>query len=383
MRMYSIDQEKEKESQKAVEVELSPISKWKRILAYLGDMMSVFMASFVIFNCVVYPIANAAVPYDAEGATIASKNRNDILFGNKILFYEKEEEKYNFDKDLKYTFNRFASYFVCGEGETINPNYPEYAHIEENNIIKTYYVDIRNDVTTYKSMFTKYSDFFDITDTEITLKSEIKENVRFYFDPNEQFVSDDYKALSEVFAGMYGIITKDIEEKDLTYIKSGSSAPISYKNCTEIVTKQSNIFNWRMTICAFITHFLSVIIMHVVIPLINKNGRTITMMVMKIDRISKINLKRISKPETGIIGGYSLAFDLPYVFLLPLSYTAFIYMFNFPLLPTFSILGLLLIIIGLVVTLVTPFNQSLVDLLTRTVIVPQDGLDAVESAKIR
>jgi len=84
--MYSIDKQLEEQKNKPVEIDIHPVSKWKRILVYLGDMMFCFIAAFVIFNCVTYPLATVIAPYDSEKSLQAAKDRDSVLYDNKILF---------------------------------------------------------------------------------------------------------------------------------------------------------------------------------------------------------------------------------------------------------------------------------------------------------
>ncbi len=38
-------------------IDIHPLSKWKRLLVFLGDYFIAFIASFILFNLVVFPSA--------------------------------------------------------------------------------------------------------------------------------------------------------------------------------------------------------------------------------------------------------------------------------------------------------------------------------------
>ena len=155
--MYS-DQVKET---KNYEIDLHPISKWKRILLYLGDMLITFILGVFIMNVAVMPLyslfntTNSSLSYKAE------KIRDDILYENKLLYWYDDNlrnaPQYDFDKDLVYTYRRFLAYYVIDDETPLDTRIPEYVHKLENEVIKTYYVNIRSDEATYLDVFTKHN----------------------------------------------------------------------------------------------------------------------------------------------------------------------------------------------------------------------------------
>ena len=149
--MYS-DQIKKKE---VIEIDIHPISKWRRILVFLGDFFIHFIISIIIMNIAVMPICSIFVKPETERSYAAEKKRDNILYEHQLLFYKTDEsasgnyKKYDFDSNLAYTFNRFLAFYTFADETSLNPEYPEYSHKIENEVIWTYYNDICSDSITY------------------------------------------------------------------------------------------------------------------------------------------------------------------------------------------------------------------------------------------
>lgn len=380
---YSIDKEKKSIENKPREVEIHPAKKWKRILLYLGDMMLSFIACFVLFSAAIYPLSMVFVKYNAAETVQAGQERDDILYYHQLLFYKDDEfEKYNFTDNLKYTYNRFLAYYAfSSEDSVIDSSHPEYSHQNNNEVIKTYFVDIRDDSLTYQNLYKEYDEFFVVDEQgHVSLLASVQESVKYYFDPEEKLESDDYKNLSEVFAAMYGKIISIIMKEDLTYIDVDLTFH-SYIRCQDIIDTNASIYNWRMSISLMISFALSTFIIHILYPLINKRRRTPLMSIMQLDRLGVDSLKPLGKLETAFSGVYPLVFDLPYILFVPLSYTTILTIFDLPLIFVLFLIGLLLILISLIIMLIQPFNRTASDLLSRSIIVPAEDIDAVDQAK--
>lgn len=384
--MYS-DEIKAKNSENTIEVDLHPISKWKRFLLYLADFFISFIVAVLLMNVAVMPICSLFRKTDSTKSYEAEKIRDDILYEHKLLFYrplgEDKYQKYNFDSDLTYTFNRFLAYYVFDSEEaSLNEQFPEYSHLIENETILHYYKDIRNDLPTYIELFKQHNlndECFDVTDDVFTLKSEIKEQVRIYFDPNEELGKlgkSYYSKLSDFFSALFGCVIQDIYQNDL--IDSNGN---SYNECQKIINDVNKQYYMTIAICGIISYVLSWALTKILYPLINKSGHTIGMSIMKIERLGYKNLMPLSKGEVALTASYSLLFDLPYISLLSLSYSDFIYSLNIPILPILSLISLVIVIVSLFVMLFSNFNRTISDYLSQSVLVSSDDCDALIKAK--
>lgn len=380
--MYSID----KKETKNIEIDIHPISKWKRILVYLADLAISFIIAVILMNVVVMPIYSAFNKTNSSLSYQAEKIRDDILYEHELLFYRNDQyanyDKYNFDSDLVYTYNRFLAYYVFTDTTPLNEKFPEYTHQEKNEVIKTYFVNIRSDSAQYLDLFTKHNqekNYFVISGANITLKQEIIDEIRVFFKPNEslgKIGQGYYDDLSSIFSALYGCVIKDIYENDLTDTQGHS-----FKEYQAIIKEVAKNFYLGIAICAIISYVLAWAITRLVYPLINKSGHTIAQSFMKVDRLGVNNLYPISRAETALMSAYHLFFDLPYIMFLSLSYTTFIYSFSVPIIPILSLIGLLISLVGLFIILFNPFNRSATDLLSQSVLIASEEVDGIIKAK--
>lgn len=370
---------------KTVEVDIHPISKWKRMLLYLGDMFISFIAAVFLMNVLVMPVCSAITKPNTEKAIAAEHKRDEILYENKILFFKEESTnfpKYDLDANLKYTSNRFIAYYVFDSDQSLDPYYPEYSHISDNEVFWTYYHRIRSDDLTYYDLFEKHNkeaNLFVIEGTNISLKEEVINEIKVYFKPGETLGSKGqtyFDQLNELFSALYGCVTKDIYEKDL-YDSAGNSFKINQ----QIVTEINENYYTVMAICSSISFVLAWAIVRIVYPLINKSNHTPTMSIMKVDRLGYRNLLPLSKGETVLTSAYYLAFDLPYIMFVPLSFITMIYALKIPVLPILSLMSLLLVVCSLIIILVNSFNRSAVDIFSQSVLIPSEEVDGIIKTK--
>ncbi len=379
--MYSIDQQELEEKNKPIEIELHPISKWKRLLVFLGDFFICFFLSFLLLNVLVNPIASAATHANerTEQAKEAEKMRDDLLYYYELLFFKAgESSQYNYDSNLKYTFKRWLSYYALDEMKD------EYGPDAKNEVIYTYYHDLsdRVDDVTYLKLYTdenKSLNYFDIDSGVITLKQEVKDEVSLAYIPNETLGGQGekmYNNLSSMFAKMYRVIMEDIFVKDLV------NGDQSFSKYQQTIKDLATYDGWVVSICILIAYALSFIILHIVYPLIAKNGHTITMSIMKIERIGTNNLNTLSKLEYVLYGGFSLILEMGFLMFMPLTYgTSFVYAFTYPLLSIFSLTSIFICLVSVFVMIFNSYNRTLSDLCSRSVVISREDLDELYAAK--
>lgn len=387
--MYS-DEIKKKEP---TEIQISPLSKWKRILLYLGDMMISFILAVLLMNVVVMPIYSLFNKVDAKRVEEANTIRNEILYENKLLFYRDDlagnYAKNNFDGNLIYTFDRFLAFYIFEDDQSLNPTFPEYSHRLDNEIIWTYYHDIRGDYLTYYDIFSKSlsdTDYFIINETIIetsapliTLKDDIKDTLKVHYMPGEELGKTGkkyYEDISDIFSALFGCVIQDIYANDL--MDSNGHSFNEYQAIIELVSKN---YYTSLAICGGISYVLSWFCVRFLYPLINKDRRSPTMSIMRVDRLGYDTLAPIDKKETLLMSAYYFAFDMPYLAFLSLSYTTFIYSLSIPVLPLLTIISILLVIVSLLFIVFNYFNRSFVDIISKTVMVPTEDVDMIIKAK--
>ena len=363
-------------------VDISPISKGKRLLAFLADFFLVFIITFVVFNALVMPVGNAITKFNDRQTrnNDAAIAQFSILYNQKVMFHENDADIYAYNQNVEYTMNCFLSYYAFNDGEVVG-NHPQYGHFKDNEVVRHFYCDIRDDKKAYFKLFNDFNNeypYFLINEEIITLKDDIKSNVKLSFVNPDDMSSDGKTALGNLqnfFMNAYAAIFKDIEQNDL--VDQGSS----YLANKAIVNEMEEFLKWQLCLSSIISYLVAIIVYFILLPVCNKDGRTLAMMMMRLSRIGTNNLYLLNKGESVINAIYMLPFNLLTVFFMPMTYVTFTYLFNIHILPAFGLIGLLLMIASLVVILVSSFNRSISDYLSRSVLIKNEDLDEIYRSK--
>ena len=371
--------EEEKE-QKTINV--SPISKGKRVLAFLADFFLLFIVTFVIFNVAVMPLGNLMTDSTkrqnaSDEAAIVQFN---ILYEQKVMHHENSDDLYYYNANVEFTMNCYLSYYSFSDSDVLE-THKQFGHKEENEVIKHFYKDIRNDFNKYLSTLQTFNNeyqYFDIDGQNISLKDEVKTNIKLsFFSPDD--MSENGKTmlgnLQNEFMNLYADVFKDIEANDLT--NNGTS----YLANQKIVKDRETFLQWQLVISSFIAYLLSIIIYFIIIPLFTPDGRTLALLMMRLSRIGTNNLYLLSKGENILNAIYMLVFNLAVVFFMPMTYVTFTYLFNIPVLFPSLLIGLVVIIASLITLLISSYNRTICDYLSRSVIIKNDDLDEIYRSK--
>ena len=379
--MYSID--KEEAAPKTV-VDVVPLGKGKRILVFLADLFLCFVAAFVLLNAMIMPIAQSSTNFSSK-----SKSYNEslslshtILYKNKVLlsYYNNDEDDIN--SNILYTFNCWLSYYISDAEETPDPSYPQYGHKVDNIVIHHYFVDIRLNEQNYVDLFNHYNkanEYFEYGSGDFQLKESIKSTLSSYYNPmveaggNEKKIANNIK--NSVFLPLLAEVFTDIKKNDLTYNNN------SYNQCQKIINNYATYLKTLLTITIFIAYVLSIIIMHLIIPLINKNRKTISMMMMRVERINISRLYICKRKESLGTFFYSLFTNAMFIFILPVSFVNFAYIFNLNVIIIFALLSLLLSLSSLLVILFNYYNRALSDIFSRSILITTAKLDEIYRAR--
>lgn len=363
-------------------VQIPTLFKGKRILVFLADFFLSFIFAFVLFNAMAMPISNAITSSNERNSRndIAAKRQFEVLYDNKVLLYQDINSKYNYVENVEYTLNCYLSYYSFEDTDSLE-GYPQYGHKEENEVVKHFYYDIRNSSSVYLDNLLKFNstyDYYIIEGNNISLKDNVKTNLKLsFFSPND--MSEDGKTIlanmQNNFMNLYADVFKDIEKNDLL------SGDISYLKNKAIVSQCENELQWQLVISSSISYFLSVVISFLIIPLFNKDNRTLGMMMMRITRIGTNNLYLLKKSETILNFVYMLVFNLPIIFFMPMTYVVFTYLFNLPVLPALLFIGLILNLASFLSIMFSPLNRSISDYLSQSVLIKNSDLDEIYRSK--
>ena len=181
--------------------------------------------------------------------------------------------------------------------------------------------------------------------------------------------------LQSFFLEAYAEVFKTIEKYDLTH------SDISYNKNKAIVNNLENIYQWQLSLSAIAAYLLAIALYFLLLPLFNENHRTLAMMMIKVTRIGTNNLYILGKTETLTNSIFMLAFNLPVMFFMPMTCVTFTYLFNLPVLLSLLFVGLVMIIVSFIFVMASPYNKTLCDFMSRSVIISNDDLDEIYRAK--
>lgn len=359
-------------------IDIHPITRGKRMLVFLGDFFICLILNFVLMT-IVQPLMSLATNLNGreEAAIQAEHKRDDILYSNNLLYFENETTKYDYNKNLDYTYQRFLSYYVFVEENPSDVKSSNFGHQQDNEIFAQYYVNIRSDSATYNNVLSS-SKYFDISEGTKSLKNEYKDQLTHFFikgDELSESGQEYYDDLIQDFLGEYALLIKDIYKNDL------SDGVNSFNACQKEIDAYTSYSDWIYIISDLISFIFAWAITFILFPLIFENGKTLTMRIMHIERVGFNNLYVLRKGETVMMAFYQLPLSLIGMIVPPLAFIPFYYIFNLPLLIPLSLVSILFIITTFIALLVDKFRRSGSDLLSRSVLISEDDFNAIVQAK--
>ena len=365
------------EEQEQKYIDIHPLTKWKRLLVFLGDYFISFIIAFTLFNLAIFPLAKIAfgTQSKSEHASALEKQAVSLLIEDGFLYSAREGS--NFEDDVNYTFKVFLSYYAFDE-ETPDSAHSQYGHKLENEVVYHYYQNVIKDENQYINDFkevNKADEMFDIGDdfNSIALKSDYKNLLA-----NELLEVTDEGKYSQaminfrdrVFAKLFYLhVYNHIIEND--YVKGD----ISFNKCLTDARDIMRKLQWVATGSALFTVLLTWGIVFLTYPLINKDCKTIANSAMHISKLHYKSLGPITKSSVLIQSFYQFVFMLSFAIILPVLYFSISYSFNLPLLFVLSVISLGLIIISGLFIFFNEHNRSGSDILTNIVLLPDSEID--------
>lgn len=373
------------ETQEKKTIELKPVGKWKRILMFLGDFFIAFIISFILFNAAIYPLSSSIAKTNKknEEAETHVTNALNVLVDRGVLFVDKEK-KHNLNNDVNYTFKLFLSYYAFDDVD-VDATHPQYGHKIANEVIRTYYVGILNDEQKYLDAFNtvnKTDEMFEIGNNKdsISLKKEYKEILGLellQIEDESKYSQEMTNLRDHVFGQLFYIhMYRHIQANDL---KSGDT---SFNTCMKLADDLYKKMQWTPVISSLISMFLGWLVAFIIYPMINKERRTITMSVMKLDNIDFRNLNTVSRGRLIIQAFYSLLFQMASLLFLPMLYFETYYVFNLPFLFILTVIAFALMLGSLIVLLFNQYNRSGRDVLSYSVVIPTKEIDNLYKEKL-
>lgn len=377
-------EEENLENQEKKVLNVLPLGKGRRILLFLADFFLNFVLSWVLFAVAVLPIAKVVTSYYAKNNDyiVNRQERGEILYGNKILFESGNVDKSEIVYNASFTYFCYLSYFCFDEENPQNVEYSQYGHKQENDIFKHYYLDIINDEASFIRLFDLYNQkysYFVRDGLNITLKDEMKYQIYAFFDTSDQesAVADTYieNIETSVFYPLYSEVMTSIDKNDLMY--EGKS----YKAVEQKIDVFENYVNVLAIVNAFIAFGISTAVLYLIIPLFNRNHKTLSMMILKIEKVNLASLEIVKKPFVVISFIYALISNMLIIFFAPIGFLTIYEVFNLPVILTFSLLSIMMMLASFIFLMFNQYNLDLFDYLTRSVHLKTSDLDDIYRAK--
>ena len=375
-----IDKEKEN-----VQVDIKPLTKWKRFLVFLSDFFINLIFTLILFNIAITPLGKLMTGFEKKNNNYISctEKMNSVLYSNNLIFINPLLNKDYINENIEYTYDCFLSYYVLdSESSLMSDNHPQYGHKLENEIFYHYFYDIKNDEAKYISFFENYNNkhsYFTNQENSFSLKDNVKEELKPYFDPKDEMssVGETYyqNIKNSVYVTLLSEVFSDIETNDLTY--NGISYLAMKKQSQTIEEYHKNL----LIVCSFVSYAISSLTCYLLIPLISKTRKTITMMFMKVEKINISRLYIARKWESAIGSLYSIFSNTSFILFIPITLVTFNYLFSMTALVVFTMSGLLFSLASLFVLLFNQFNRTLSDVLSYSVMISTDDLDAIYRAR--
>ena len=363
----------EEPKQKKV-LDVYPLKKGKRVLLYLCDLVISFFLAFIVFTLIAVPTSKAIVGLDARTAASskARRERNTVLVENGILNRRFDDD--TLEESMIYSGEQFFRYYSDSEVSVTNPD-----------IFKTFYFNVRDYESAYitNCMKSDVGHFFDYDEAnnEITLKEVYYQEFNDGFKPGNKFTkkgqSDYNKAYSTFFYNMYGLMLKDIRRNDLT----STTDLRSYMTCQRVIDEYVEFFNNLATIDTYVSIILAFGIYFLAVPLFNKRHRTLSMMLMKVEKGDKSSLELLNKKTTCITFVYHLIMNLWMILFVPMMGVGVSAVFELPSILPVSIITFALMFISFVFILFDKYNRSISDFLTHTVCLDYSTLEDIYKAR--
>ncbi|HPS18851.1 MAG TPA: hypothetical protein PLR04_01820 [Bacilli bacterium] len=364
-------------------IEIAPIGKGRRILLFFADYFLSFIISFLLFNIAVVPLGYLITQYDKK-SDVSSTYENtklDILYGRELLYYHDADDKYLFSTSLSFTYDVFLSYYCLDDALSPDVNYPEYGHKIENDVIWTYYHDIKQDDNLYYSLFDSYNTagYFKKVGDQYYLEDLYKQEIAPYFNPSSEISTNGMNYYDKIgqkfFFNLYGEVIDDIKANDITY----SPIALSYKEADVFVREFDAYYKNFFTYTSIIAYFISWLAYFFFVPLFREKHQTIGMSLMKIQRLNIHRLKLYTKGESALASIYPLFTGASICFFLPMTITGLTLPFALSILIYVLVLSILFQIVSAIFIIFNSYNRTITDLCSQSVCVTTENLDAIYS----
>ncbi len=356
-------------------LDVFPLTRGKRALVYFADLFINFLLSLFIFSTIVFPIwGNASGYFSIQNENYSlSCQMLDVLYDNKLLDYDSSNDakKYDSDSAIAYSSEQFI--------------YSQIKKDSNHNYFYHFYVELLGkSEETYKESFKNLDTkrYFDYTGTLPVLKDSYIEELSPLLDPNDK-VSDqgqtDFNNMKNSF--VVSLFTSMVNDLTASNDIVSSSDLYKYREYRSLQKENDVKSHNALTYSTYLSFFLASLINFLVIPLCTKRGRTISMIALKVERISIKDYRALRKSDIISTFIYQLVFTMPLMMFTPMLYVSFSSLFDLPLLGVPSLVSLIFPLASLITMWVSKFKRTISDFLFQDIYVDKEILEKIYAAK--
>ena len=354
----------------AKDIYIYPSKKSRRVLITISDLLISFIVSVFLYEIVILSIAKPIIKYNDIQMSIYDNevSSRDLLIDNNLLI--QSEEEYNFSKDLEVSAISYIQFYTFDEEKYKNNDYLYHYFVElnENSI------DYLNDI-----LLEKCPTFFDIDNKTIlgtyAFKSSVKESFIPYFTLGDEMSETQQSLFNEFkekrFLSLYQTIISDLKTNEKIKNKEGKTY-VFYMN--NIKNEEEKIKKCNM-ICTFISFFITSIILYFIIPLTNHKGRTISEIILKVERINTRKISYLNKRYVLLEGLINTFESMSIIMFIPFIELGLSGIFSFPILYTVSLVSMVFLLLQLILLLANKYAKTLKELSTNSMCIDTSTMD--------
>lgn len=351
-------------------IDIHPLKKSRRVLLHFCDLFLNFFLALFFFSVIIFPVSRNVVGYDLNMSAI-SENQNrmtSFLFDNGLL--ERENKDDDFTTALTFSGKKFARMMVSND--------------TTGDYFRHYFLDLLGSSKEDYLSFYRNNDkssYFDVTD-EVSLKKEYQELLLPILDSKDTLSSKGetiYKKLyNSVFPNLYSALVSDLLTNER--ITSTSSLYL-YRDLKNQNDGLENRNHWIISVDCYIAYTLASLIYFLLVPMLSRRGKTISMMALGYEKVGSDNLRILKRKERILSFFFYFFFHLSLMIFLPMLFVEFAVLFSIPGLLTFTLVGLGLSIISFVYMFFDSLGRSLSDMLTKTCYIRKSDLEKLALLK--
>lgn len=359
-----------------------PAKLGRRVLSFLGDFFITFILCIFFYECVCMPIGRSFGDYVTKSEQIDTLNyqRIDLLYENNIILENKQPsedqsyDKYSFEDAQNYTSEQFIYFYTYKEEKNLNPSNYEVCYTYKLNTNQISSASQYSNNLKGNNPNTPFLNYLD-EDGFLILKDEYKE----YFKP--LFVEGD--SMSNKGIEAFGdFLSNYFNPNFSSMVENFSNNNEEYVSLTNQINEINSSFSSFYQTSAIVSFLTSSIIMYLVVPLIDKKGRTPLKIILKLEYIDTKKFNNIKKSVAIWLFFLNVLENLAMVMFIPFISFGITNIFSLEVLLIVSIISICYDLICIFVAACNSYNKSFKEIFFNLIVVDEKTMDELMVARM-